>query len=152
MSKRKDQLPKSLAVKRAATAWSVSAILRSRNQVEELRGARVVGADGAATVPIDWIGGATIVDDAGHRTPVSAQAAGRPVPYGEAVKELTTLGLSPDDWRQCESCKRWFLAASRNAQVCPDCRPRLWPTKAKKRRRAAINQELADARARRRSR
>jgi hypothetical protein len=110
-----------------------------------------VGAEGAQTVPIDWMGG-TIVDDASDRARASTQAVGIPTPFQQALKDLTALGLSRENLWKCKSCSRWFLRPSRKAQVCPKCRPRIWPTKVKQRRRAEISQELAEARALRRSR
>lgn len=139
MSKR-GHLPKAVAVKKAATLRSVRAILRSLNQVELLRGARVTGADGESTVPIDWMG-ATIVEDVdGHRSPRSTYAAGIQVPYQQALKDLTDLGLSREDILHCKSCGLWFLTSSRKAEVCPECRPRRWQTKYRRLHRAKLNQ------------
>jgi hypothetical protein len=129
------------AVKKAARLVSVRALIQSLNRVEELCGARVTGADGQLTVPVDWMG-AMIVADGGYQTPMSAQTAGAIIPYQqEALNALTTLGLSRDDIRKCKSCSRWFLFASRKAEVCPECRHHKWPAKYRKRHRAELNEE-----------
>lgn len=140
MSRRRNRtgLLKRLAVKKAAASPWVDALLRSRNQVERLRGNYALDANGAPTVPLDWMGG---VAANGERTGSMARPVGSWGAYEQAAKHLSDLGLSIEDIRKCKSCGLWFLASSRKSEVCQECRPRKWPTKYRGRYRAAMNSQ-----------
>lgn len=136
MPPRTARLPKARAVQQAAACASVRALLRFLNQEEEGRGARVTGADGHPTVPIDWL-----PDDVETRDRIRV--------LGQAHRDLAALGLAQDDIRRCGICGRWTVFASRKATVCAEtaCQ-RASATQQKQRARAAVN-ELGRERLRR---
>ncbi len=125
-------LPKKRAAKKAAESSAVQAVIRSLNEATYLRDLRAKSADGAVIPAMDWIGTTVVAEppavtaNSVGRAPLSAQASS--IPYERALSDLAARGLTLDDLRRCKCCGLWFLSSSRKAEVCPECRPRKWPT------------------------
>ena len=112
---------KTLAAQQAAQRSSLLAYLNMRNQAALLHGARAPGAHGE-TVPVDWLGGMTVVG----------------VTEEEINKDLAGLGLTRADIRPCKYCGRLRIFGSRKTEVCglPECRRAQWRTNKQRDREA----------------
>jgi hypothetical protein len=143
-------VPKQLAAKKAAALDSVQRLLQSLNQ--PMPRCRPAGEHKVSehSVPTDWLSGGTVVfDPHRHFAALSAQATNPPLPppmtapaHEQARAALERLGLSLEsDVRPCKCCALWFIASSRKAEVCLDCRGGRWPTMYRRAHRAALLRE-----------
>lgn|SRR5262249_46639782 len=139
-------LPKTKAVQKVGWSFALRTVVRWLNEAQNLRAADATGAPTQPVPPLDWLGVTMVAHSPSPPPPgeftappcVALSAVVSGVPYGRAQEDLARHGLSFEDLRCCTCCRRWFLTASRKAQVCAACRPRRHPTAYRRQYRAAL--------------
>jgi len=92
------------------------------NEAKLVSEALATSADSKPLRPLDWMPITTTTSgkESLHRDSAIVQPSG--IPYEQAQRDMSRLGLSFSDLVSCECCRAWFLSSSRNAKICAKCR------------------------------